>query len=255
MQRVIILGASNVTLAFPTIVQKLRSRLGPVELLAAHGHGRSYGMGSRVLCRGLPSIRSCQLWEDLAERPTSTQRPLALITDVGNDLLYGASVEQILQWVDTCLERLAGMSSRLAVATLPMGSVRKLGRIRYQLTKAFFFPGSGPDWQSIQAAAVELDAGLCRLAGMRGAALITPRPEWYGFDPIHIRRSERVAAWTELLGVWPDVNAMEGKPADSRITSTTLWRLRPAVRTLCGRRQECRQPVARLSDGTTISVY
>jgi hypothetical protein len=253
MQRVIILGASNVTLGFPTIVRQLRSRLGPVELLAAHGHGRSYGMGSRVLYRGLPSIRSCRLWEDLAERPPPAQRPLVLITDVGNDLLYGARVEQILQWVDACLERLVGMQARLAVATLPIASVLKLGRIRYQLTKTCFFPGRGPSWGAIRPAARELDEGLRRLAQLHGASMIVPRDDWYGFDPIHIRRSMRAAAWTELLGAWPDLEP--GQPAESPVSSLAVWRLRPAARTLCGRRQKSAQPALRLDDGTTISLY
>lgn len=253
MQRVVILGASNVTLGFPAIVRQLQSRGGPFELLAAHGHGRSYGMGSRVLCRGLPSIRSCRLWDDLAERPAAGERPLGIVTDVGNDLLYGAGVEQILQWVDTCIGRLAGMNAELRVATLPMSSVRKLGRIRYQATRACFFPGRGPDWRFIQRAAADLDEGLRRLAESRGAGVIVPRGEWYGFDPIHIRRSRRAAAWGELVGAWG--NPAPGNGTASPVSSLTLWRLSPADRTLCGRRQESPQPALRLSDGTSISVY
>jgi hypothetical protein len=255
MQRVIILGASNVTLGLPTIVRQLRSRMGPVDLLAAHGHGRSYGTGSRVLCRGLPSIRSCRLWDDLAERPVTLQPPLSLVTDIGNDLLYGASVDQILGWVDTCLGRLADMNSQLIVATLPMTSVRKLGRIRYQVTRACFFPRRGPDWRFIQCAATELDDGLRCLAESHKAALIVPRDEWYGFDPIHIRRPFRTAAWQELLGAWRVVEFSDSPPTRTQVNPLTIWRLRPAVRTMCGRRQELPQPALRLGDGTTISVY
>ena len=91
MQRVILLGASNVTLAFPLIVEGLRRSLPePIELFAAHGHGRSYGLWSRVLMRRLPGIRECGLWESLATR-SGEGRPLALVTDVGNDLLFGGN--------------------------------------------------------------------------------------------------------------------------------------------------------------------
>lgn len=255
MQRVIILGASNVTIGMATIVQQLRQSLGPVDLLAAHGHGRSYGSRSRVLCRALPSIRSCRLWEDLERRTPLEQPPLALITDVGNDILYGAESGKIVEWVGACADRLAAQGARLTFAPLPMGSVRRLGRTRYHLTKACFFPGRGPCWQDMQAAAAQLDDGLCRLAESTGAALVRPRDAWYGFDPIHIRRSARRAAWRELFAAWP-VPAMSSTPATvQRVGQLRLLRLRPALRDLCGCRQEATQPVLRLADGTTISFY
>lgn len=255
MQRVIILGASNVTIGMATIVHQLRQTLGPVDLLAAHGHGRSYGSRSRVLCRALPSIRSCRLWEDLERREPLEQPPLALITDVGNDILYGTESGKIVEWVGACTDRLAAHGARLTLAALPMGSVRRLGRTRYHLTKACFFPGRGPCWQEMQAAAAELDDGLARLAESSGAALVRPRDTWYGFDPIHIRWSARRAAWRELLSAWPAPSMRSAPITVQRVGRIRLLRLRPALRDLCGRRQEASQPALRLDDGTMISFY
>src|SRR5439155_11570702 len=100
--RVVLLGASNLTLGFPMLVSELRAWLGsPVEILCAHGHGRSYGLASRVLFRELPGIVECGLWRALASAPA---RPtLALLTDVGNDIMYGRDVEEIAGWVETAL--------------------------------------------------------------------------------------------------------------------------------------------------------
>ncbi len=261
-RRIILLGASNLTLAFPLVVATLRAALGPVELLAAHGHGRSYGMTSRVLCRSLPGIRSCRLWDDLAARPRATEPPLALVTDVGNDLLYGASDEQVLRWVETALTRLREHGCRLTVGTLPLSSLNQLSRVRYTLTKAFFFPGTGPGWDEIRQLAPALDAGLRQLAAAHGAATVTPRPEWYGFDPIHIRRPIRPAAWFEILSAWHTPSsgsgcpAMPMRPARSALSnSLRLWTLPPAQRSLCGRKREAPQPAATWEDGTTVSLY
>ncbi len=255
MHRVIILGASNVTIGMATIVHQLRTSLGPVELLAAHGHGRSFGSRSRVLCRALPSIRSCRLWEDLERRDPLDHPPLALITDVGNDILYGAGSERIAEWVRVCADQLLERGARLTLAALPMGSVSRLGNTRYQLTKACFFPGKGPCWQDMQRAAAQVDEGLRRLAESSGARLVRPRDEWYGFDPIHIRWSARRAAWQELLSAWPIDNVAPAPPVRERVGRYRLLRLRPAVRDLCGRRQETPQPALRLRDGSSISFY
>lgn len=255
MRRVILLGASNLTLGFPLIVRALRAALGPIDLLAAHGHGRSYGMGSRVIWRGLPSIRSCRLWDELSTRPDGDLPPLALITDVGNDIVYGASVDQILGWVESCLVRLAEHHARITVATLPMGSVRRLGWVRYKLTKSFFFPGRGPAWHSMRQLAADLDDGLQRLANSHGAAIIVPSDEWYGFDPIHIARSKQKEAWCRILGGWTDLQRERVDRNERMIGALRLWRLRPASRTIWGRRQETAQPALRLPDGTTVSLY
>lgn len=258
-RRVILLGASNLTLAFPLVVATLRAALGPVELLAAHGHGRSYGMTSRVLCRSLPGIRSCRLWDDLATRPRAAEPPLALVADVGNDLLYGASVEQVLRWVETALTRLREHHCRLTVGTLPLSSLDRLSRLRYTLTKSLFFPGQGPGWDEMRQLAPALDAGLRQLAATHGATTVTPRPEWYGFDPIHIRRRLRPAAWSEILSSWHapfSESAIPTRPAPSGLSnSLRLWTLVPAQRSLCGRECEAPQPAATWEDGTTVSLY
>ena len=70
--RVVALGASNLTRGFQTIVSTARSMWGPdVEVLAALGHGRSYGAPSRIVFRTLPSILKSGLWDELESATSS----------------------------------------------------------------------------------------------------------------------------------------------------------------------------------------
>src|SRR5262245_404522 len=99
MTRIVALGASNLTRGFHTIVATARSMTGPdTEVVAALGHGRSYGMASRLLVRTLPGILQSGLWHQLEVLPAAPTR--ALVTDVGNDVLYGMSADRIVTWVD-----------------------------------------------------------------------------------------------------------------------------------------------------------
>jgi hypothetical protein len=255
MRRIILLGASNLTLAFPLVVETLRATYGPIELFAAHGHGRSYGMTSRVLCRALPGIRGCRLWDDLRSRPPSTQPPLAVITDVGNDLLYGATAPQIVGWVETCLARLIEQGATVVVTGLPLVSVMRLGPMRYSLTKAIFFPGKGPTWAAMRDFAPELHRSLAQLAARQGVPCIDPRAEWYGFDPIHIRRSRRPVAWREILSrLAGNANCIQiARPGP--VGAARCWRAAPALRSICGRARKAAQPALSFPDGSTISLY
>jgi hypothetical protein len=60
--RWVLLGASNLTLGLGTVLSTIRNPSpAPLDILAAPGHGRSYGATSRVLCRELPGILQCGL--------------------------------------------------------------------------------------------------------------------------------------------------------------------------------------------------
>jgi hypothetical protein len=254
-QRIILLGASNVTLGFPLIVEGLRRSLpAPLELFAAHGHGRSFGMRSRLLVRRLPGIRECELWEALDRRPSAGGRPLALVTDVGNDLLFGVRPDLLLSWVEECVARLRGFDAAVTVTTLPLESVLRMGTARYLATRTVFFPGGGPDWASMRQMAGEVDEGLRRLAAQYACQVMTPRPQWYGIDPIHVRRGLRSAAWSEILSAWPGVDEVRVDPLTLR-RCLPFWRLPAAERDVWGQTRRTAQPVWQVGDGSTIWLY
>ena len=56
-RRAVVLGASNVSRGLARLATVARARAGgPMDLFVAAGHGRGYGVSSRVWLRRLPSI-------------------------------------------------------------------------------------------------------------------------------------------------------------------------------------------------------
>ncbi|MFN0195747.1 MAG: hypothetical protein ACKVT0_03325 [Planctomycetaceae bacterium] len=205
--QVIVLGASNVTLSLPWLIDNLPRGFGePVSLFAAIGHGRSYGAPSRVLIRELPGILQCRLWSEIVGEKSASARRFALLTDIGNDLLYGHAVDTIADWLVEALDRLQSLHAECVLTRLPLVSVMKMSSARYYATRAVFFPGSRVSWPVMQRRAAELDARIQRLGDERGLAVIQPDGAWYGFDPIHIRLSKRCTAWSHLLSTWSGWN-------------------------------------------------
>jgi hypothetical protein len=86
------------------------------------------------------------------------------------------------------------------------------------------------------------------------AVIVKPSATWYGFDPIHIRRTRGARVWREILGLW----SPESEAAHARL-SLARWiavrRMRPLERTMWGRAQRQPQPAGRMRDGSTISLY
>lgn len=233
MDTLIIIGASNVTLSLPVIWSGLAASGSPPQrLLVAAGHGRSFALPNTVMGRTLPSILECGLWDALAElsadglaerrepsgplplrtpkldglrrsatrvEAPSQQQTQALITDVGNDVLYGASVDQITDWVRECVTRLRSLGVQTRLTNLPLDSLRSLSQRRFLFFRKLLFPSSTLTYDDALDAAAELDAALADLSETAGLERAVPQPHWYGLDPIHIRRRARPEAWQQFL--------------------------------------------------------
>lgn len=256
-QRVILLGASNLARGLATVVQAARQTWQmPLEILAASGHGRSYGVRCSVLGRSLPGIVECGLWQAIDERRRVQPGPTAaLITDIGNDLLYGSSVSRIAGWVETCLDRLAAVEARTILTLLPPIDEASLPEWKFRLLRSIFYPPSRLNRCQALERAQELNALLRALAAERGLFLIEPRGEWYGFDRIHLRRAAAPRAWGTMLAPWRD--AAE-RSALSRASCAQSWQyffLKPQQRWWWGREHRGEQPARRERDGTALSLY
>lgn len=252
-RRVVLLGASNLTRDIATVVETVCRAWGrPLDLLIAAGHGRSYGMRSRVLVRELPGITQCAVWPALAARPAVPTA--ALITDIGNDLFYGASPDAIACWVEQCCQRLKAFGARLVMTRLPVCNVGRVRPWQYQAFRTMFFPGCRLSLEDLTHRAQELDERLLDVAGRFDCRLIEPQACWYGLDPIHVKRMQSHSAWQQIFAGWGDA------VSDSVLRSSLrhwiyLYSRAPQQRWLLGRERIQLQPSGRLADGTTLSFF
>lgn len=254
--RLVLLGASNLTRSFAAAVGTAVAHLGaPLDIFAAIGHGRSYGIESRLLGRTLPGIVPCGLWNDLHRACTERPAPLyALITDIGNDIMYGVSPPSILDWIDTCLTRMHALDAQVIMTQLPMASLERIRPMQYQIVRRLFFPGRTISLNAALARARDIDVGLPALADMHGVTLMPIDRTWYGVDPIHVRQHLWPKVYRTLFEPWSaNGDGVRYKPSLRR-----WWLLRTAPAETfrvfgmqCGVSQPCR----RLADGSLVWMY
>lgn len=248
--RVVALGASNLTRGLQAVVSTARAAWGPrVEVLAALGHGRSYGARSQLVFRGLPGILESGLWRELESRPPVATR--ALVTDVGNDILYGFSPEQTLAWVGEAVRRLRRMTADIVVTDLPMDSIRRLSNPKFLAFRSVFVPSCRLSLRQVRERAELVNAGLVELSSAQGARLARLDPAWYGFDPIHVRPSAWRVAWRQILGAEPQAGANGAAVVDT----LRLYFMRPERRWMFGREQLTPQSGMALPSGGRIWLY
>ncbi|HWT80621.1 MAG TPA: hypothetical protein VN648_17690 [Candidatus Methylomirabilis sp.] len=196
--RLVALGASNLTRGFWSVVSVSRAAWGPeIQVLAALGRGRSYGAPSRLVVRRLPGILDSGLWRTLETLPKLPTR--AVVTDVGNDIVYGFSAEQTLAWVEEALDRLQYVTRDIILTELPIANIQRLSHSRYLVCRSVLVPSCRLSLPQVMERAEAVNAGLTALATARGIRLFRLDPAWYGLDPIHIRRSCWQKAWQAIL--------------------------------------------------------
>jgi len=252
VKRVAILGASNVALGLSTICRLLStSEPQPVQLVAACGHGRAYGRETRVGPRSLSSLSECGIWSTLEATPESADETLAVLTDIGNDALYGDTFDRMLERIDRCIVRLQPYADRIVVTQMPVESIRGLSYFGYHVVSRFFFPAVRP--RPYERIFNELSAGAERLAEVvakRDAILLERSAEWYGIDPIHIRSDKRETAWRTILQL-PNLDESARRNGS---VSLPYWRRRPERMRLFGLNLDTPQPVSR-SEHFEVSLY
>jgi hypothetical protein len=249
--RVVALGASNLTRGFRPLVSTARNTWGSdVEILVALGLGRSYGARSRLFIRTLPGILQSGVWrhlDDCSPRPTR-----ALVTDVGNDILYGASPPQILAWVEECVVRLQRHTHDIVLTDLPLVAIRGLSRGKFLFFRTILVPECRLSLGQVLERSEQVTAGLQALALERGIHFFHLKPEWYGFDPVHIRPGRWQAAWREILA---------GELDDPVARSAGWWEtlrlyaLFPERQWLFGREQVTPQSGVLLPSGGRVWLY
>ena len=250
IDRIVALGASNLTRGFREMVSAARSEWGPeVEILAATGHGRSYGASSRVLFRTLPGILQSGLWRVLECLPPAPTR--ALVTDAGNDILYGYSTSRILSWLEETLNRLQRATHDIIIAGLPIATVKRLSPTTYLMFRSLLFPSSRLSFSEVMDSVEQLHVGLEQLAAARGLKFRRLNPGWYGVDPIHIRRSLLRSAWLELLDCCSGAKADE----DSFAEALRLYLMAPERRRLFGIKQFTPQKGVWLPQGGRVWLF
>jgi len=219
-------------------------------VFAALGHGRSYGAHSLFLGRRLPGILESGLWRQLASLPPAPTR--GLITDVGNDILYGFPAERIVAWVEEAVDRLQRITDDVILTDLPLASIGRLSAAKFLLFRSVIVPRCRLSLEQVAGVAGRVNDGLCALATARGLSLRHLREDWYGVDPIHIRPPLWRPAWREIL-----LGDAEGAAVGeaSHREGLRLYFMRPERRWLLGREQITPQRGVRLKAGARIWLY
>ena len=174
-----------------------------------------------------------------------------LVTDVGNDILYGFSVERTLEWVEEVLVRLRTVTNDIVLTDLPLASVHRLSNLKFLAFRTVLVPYCRLSLVQVLDRVELVNEGLTKLSAAYDAKLFQLDPAWYGFDPIHVRPSRWRSAWQQILVAQPQINSNSGSTTES----VKLYFMRPERRWLFGMEQVTPQFGVALRSGGQVWLY
>jgi hypothetical protein len=173
-------------------------------MYAARGCGRSYGLDAGVFGFSTPGHSRSGLFEAVEKEARSREKTevFALLTDVGNDILYGPGVERIAAWVEEIAGRLLRLGARIGVTSLPVASVEAIPAWKYRLLRPLYYPFHPMRQEEATRQVRQLQERIEHLGEEKGIKVLPVERSWYRFDHFHLRRSARrhvFSTWLDQL--------------------------------------------------------
>lgn len=193
----VLLGASNLSRAYYGLIKHLERCLHPrpVRFLNALGPGRAYCAEGGLLNIVYPPIGTCGILTEA--RKSSAGRVVALVTDIGSDIMYDVPAEKITADLTGVFEKLHEMDAAILATSVPRYLEEELDDFYFRCLRAVFYPRSRVERRQVASAVREINRFLQTSSQV---TLISGLEDCYGIDRIHFSPIKMHLAWTRIAG-------------------------------------------------------
>ncbi len=170
------------------------------------GPGRGYCTEGGIFNITYPPIGSCGILKSASGRAQGARQVVALITDIGNDIMYGVPVSEITSCLNTLLQNLDAIGADVFVNPIPLDFAEDVSEHQFRILRSVFYPHSAIDYSGAAKAVTAVNGFLRDSAGGR-IHLLPSVKDFCGVDKIHYSIFRSHKAWSqvavEMLRVLP----------------------------------------------------
>jgi len=195
----ILMGASNLSRGCFALSRFMKVCLYPrkVQVLIATGPGRAYHAFGGLLSVKYPPIESSELFEKAQEQAESGAQIIALVTDIGNDIMYGVPTGELITTLERVFERLQSLHSKIFYTPLPVASEEGIHPLTFYILRTLLFPYSRVPYDTAMAGIIEVNRFL-RESACRYGTMIPATEQFLGMDKIHYGWLRGHLAWSHV---------------------------------------------------------
>lgn len=196
----LLLGASNLARGYSLLNRHISKCLGDsnTEFLNALGPGRGFCARGGMFNFTYPPIQDCRILE-AAEKKTNDARAV-LITDIGNDLMYGISADTLIECLDSLIERMLLWNAEIFLASIHVNMKKDVSPATFFILRFIFYPGSKVTYEETDSFITKVNSYLEEKARKNEKVhLITGMESYAGLDKIHYSMLKTHLAWSQVI--------------------------------------------------------
>ncbi len=196
---IILLGASNLSRGYYSLTRCIKNNLEPcsVDFFNALGPGRAYCASGGVFNVAYPPIGASLVFPTVKDRSDKPSRKIALLTDLGNDIMYGIPAEKIIEEIKRILGQLEALDADALITPIPATLLSQLTPSRFRILKAIFFPRSKVKRLEAIAAIKIINQAIDAGFGNR-VTVISGLDNFMGWDKIHYGHCNFAEVWSRI---------------------------------------------------------
>ena len=207
----VLLGASNLARGYSALTRHLSKNISTSEFLNALGPGRGYCARGGLLNFTYSPIGECKVMESARAYAERGFRMTVLLTDIGNDIMYGVPESSLIECLDTLIEKSLQMNAEVFLTSIHVDVSKDMGKTSFKLLKSIFYPNSPVTFDQADSAVKKLNHYLAEKSLQNERVhLVSGLGEFCGMDKIHYGLFKSHLAWSRVanamlleLGVTP----------------------------------------------------
>lgn len=207
----VLLGASNLARGYSALTRHISKNISVSEFLNAMGPGRGYCARGGLLNFTYSPIGECSVMKSAKVYAERGFRITVLLTDIGNDIMYGVPESSLIESLDTLIEKSLKMNAEVFLTSIHVDVSKDMGKTSFKLLKSIFYPNSSVTFDQADLAVKKLNHYLAEKSLQNERVhLVSGLGAFCGLDKIHYGLFKSHLAWSRVanaillkLGVKP----------------------------------------------------
>jgi hypothetical protein len=195
----VLLGASNLARGYSAFTHHISKNISAVEFLNALGPGRGYCVRGGLFNFTYSSISACRVMESTKVFSECGFRIAVLLTDIGNDIMYGVPESSLIEHLDTLIEKSLQMNAEVFLTAIHVNVSEDMGKTLFKLLKSIFYPKSPVTYKKVDLAVKKLNHYLANKSQQNARVhLVNGLGMFCGIDKIHYSLVKSHLAWSRV---------------------------------------------------------
>ena len=195
----VLLGASNLARGYTALTRHLSENVSAGEFLNALGPGRGYCARGGMFNFTYSPIGECRIMDSAKIYAERGFRITVLLTDIGNDIMYGVPESSLIKCLDTLIEKSLKMNAEVFMTSIHVDVSNNLSKTSFKLLKSIFYPNSAVTFDQADSAVKRLNKYIEEILAKNDRVhLLSGLRTFCGMDKIHYSLYKSHLVWSSI---------------------------------------------------------